>query len=212
MSTFGLNKSEVIATVIRDINPTAEVDAISEGITLDNAERFLAGASLVVEAIDYRQPFYTRLVHKVAQGLQLPLVTGVPVAWNAFCFFFDYRSPEQIGFDTYVGLDTSKAPGNELRSRDIAVTAFVPEFRLYLNADLIRAVLAEEIAIPCIGPAVSLVGAQTAALAYFCLSGTRKVDAVPRYYAVGDLFNNRSKKVPLWTTALLRVNERFRNY
>jgi len=195
VSTAGTNKAEVIARLIKDISPEAEVVTYTQGINEENIEEFLKGATIGLEEIDYRQPWYTRLVHKTAERLRIPLVTGIPVAWNAFSFLFDYSNPKSMGFDEYVGLHPDRIKEGDYRSYDIKVTAYSPELPLYLGAGVIRDVLAEKIDIPCIGPGVSLAAGQTASIVYFYLSGDRKVQPVPYYYSAGDLYLKPASRI-----------------
>jgi molybdopterin/thiamine biosynthesis adenylyltransferase len=195
MSTVGTNKTEVIARMILDINPEANVTTWPDGINEVNIEEFLKGATVGLEEIDYRKPWYTRLVHTTAEKLRLPLVTGIPVAWNAFSFVFDYSDPKAMGFDEYVGLHPDKIKEGEYKSYDIKTSAYAPELPLYLGSKVIRDVLAETIEIPCISPGVSLAAAQTAAIVYFFISKARSVKPVPYYYSAGDLYLKSPSKL-----------------
>ena len=188
MSTAGVNKAETIAKIIKDINPEAEVEVYSMGITEENVEAFLTGASLGLEEIDYRAPWYTRLVHITAQRLQIPLMTGIPIAWNAFTFLFDYTDPNCMSFDEYTGLKPEKLKADDFRSYDIKLTAYIPELPLYIKGSVVKEVLAEKIDIPCVSPAIALAAAQTSAFAYFFLTKERPVKSIPHYYATGDLY------------------------
>ena len=58
-STYGRNKAEVLAEMIKDINPQAEVTIFTQGVTDQNLDEFLGDARVLVDGIDFFE-FTTR--------------------------------------------------------------------------------------------------------------------------------------------------------
>ncbi len=93
--TIGRWKAEVAAERICEINPFATIESvINEKLTLANAESFVKGASLVVNASDTRSGFY--LIHNNAHRHRVPVVEGHGWKMTGIKIrVFDYRNPAQ---------------------------------------------------------------------------------------------------------------------
>lgn len=93
--TLGRWKAEVAAERIREINPFATIESvINEKLTLANAEPFVKGASIVVNASDTRSGFY--LIHNNAHRYKVPVVEGHGWRMTGIKIrVFDYRNPAQ---------------------------------------------------------------------------------------------------------------------
>ena len=93
--TLGRWKTEVAAERIREINPFATIESIvNEKLSLANAEAFIEGASVVVNASDTRSGFY--LIHNYAHRNRVPVVEGHGWKMTGIKIrVFDYRNPKQ---------------------------------------------------------------------------------------------------------------------
>lgn len=105
-STLGQSKVEVMAGLVRDINPTATVECYSEGITHNNVKRFLAGADVAIDgldfsAIDAREQFYA-----TASSLGIPVVAVGPVGCSAASLVF---IPGKMTWHEYFAMDLAKS-------------------------------------------------------------------------------------------------------
>ena len=49
MSAIGLTMSQVLEDMAHDINPDAQIDVFSEGVTASNVDAFLEGVDLYLE-------------------------------------------------------------------------------------------------------------------------------------------------------------------
>lgn len=180
-STRGKNKTQVISNLIKDVDPDAEVQCYERGISEENIEEFLKGSDIVLEEIDYHEPKYTHLVHKHARKMGIPVITGIPVAWNAFLFFF---APDGMTYEEYVGLN-KETPET---SYDINVAAYAPEPPLYLSEKVIQDILAQRINIPAVDPAIRMSAALVSSYCYFYLTKKKPIKSIPYYYSSGDLY------------------------
>lgn len=187
-STLGQNKAKVIGRMLHDVDPAAEVQLWPEGVTAENADPFLKGADICLEEIDYRKPRSTLLVHQRARALSVPLMTALPVAWNAFLFFFE---PDGMTYEEYTGID----PTTSFSSVDLRPAAYVPEPPAYLSEELLKDVLAEKIEIPAVDSGVKLAAALLGAYCTFYLAGMKALEPVPHYYSAGDLYERQASFV-----------------
>ena len=95
--TIGSPKADVMADVVRSINPEAEVTAMTEAVDEQNVGRFLAGADVVLDGIDFFAPDARRLVYRHARRLGIPVIVGGPIGWSAAWQVFPPRRPQPGG-------------------------------------------------------------------------------------------------------------------
>jgi molybdopterin/thiamine biosynthesis adenylyltransferase len=102
MSTLGQPKSEVMEELIRDINPEATVINYKSGITPENVDEFLNGASVYVDSLDIFAVDIRRKVFKACYEKGIPAITAAPMGMGTsmLCFL-----PGGITFDDYFGLE-----------------------------------------------------------------------------------------------------------
>lgn len=102
LSTLGRPKADVIAAMIRDINPEADIRVFPEGVNEDNVEAFLEGADIYVDGIDYFAVSARRLIFRVSGEKRIPAVTAAPLGMGAavLCFM-----PGKMQFEDYFQLE-----------------------------------------------------------------------------------------------------------
>jgi tRNA threonylcarbamoyladenosine dehydratase len=187
--TIGINKAEVIAQYIKDINPECNVTYYIEGATEKNVEEFLSGSNLALEEIDFLQPYFTALFHRTARGFNIPIMTSVPVAWGAFLFFF---LPEGLSYEEYVGKERD-CDLKDFENFSNPPTAYAPELPMYLGDSLFEDIANGKTDIPVVGPGVNLSAGTLASFVALYLTEKKKIEPVPHYYSVDDLFLLESK-------------------
>lgn len=101
-ATFGKNKAEVMAEMIKTINPDAEVGVFKEGITPQNIDSFLDGADIGLDGLDYFAPDARRLFFNTACKKGLPVITAAPLGFGCVVIVF---TPESMSFDDYFGMN-----------------------------------------------------------------------------------------------------------
>ena len=200
-STIGRNKAVVIAEEIMDINPEAEIVVKTCGINNDNVADFVRGASIAIDAIDYHSPHLSLIFHRISRSLGVTVLVAVSAAWNSYLFKF---VPNGLTFERYIGLRDDCHPDDALQS-PISLLAFCPEPPAYVSVALVKKILRDKADIPAVAPAVNMTGAILAAAIYFELSGVKVLRSVPDYYATGDLFYSKPRRVPLWKKILFRL-------
>lgn len=101
MSTLDRPKAEVLAAMVRDINPGVELEVSPDGVTADNVEEFLNGVDLYVDGLDFFA-FEARervFAHCHAKGI--PAITAAPLGMGAAVLNF---LPGGMSFEDYFQL------------------------------------------------------------------------------------------------------------
>jgi len=101
VNTLGKNKSEVLAQMVRDINPYADVRVFTEGINEDNVESFLNGVDVFIDGIDFFEIDVRRLTFKRSRDKGIYAITSAPLGFGATLQVF---SSEGMTFDEYFGI------------------------------------------------------------------------------------------------------------
>jgi len=102
MSTIGLPKVEVLAGMVRDINPEIDLHCMGEGVEPAHVDRFLEGADLYVDALDFFAFETRRAVFAACRRRGIPAVTAAPLGMGAAVMVF---TPGGMSFEDYFGFD-----------------------------------------------------------------------------------------------------------
>ena len=97
-STVGQSKADVMAEVLRDINPEADVRVFRDPISADNAEEFLKDADLFVDGIDFFEIDVRRLLFRLAAQRGRYAITAGPIGFGTAWLVF---APGGMSFDRY---------------------------------------------------------------------------------------------------------------
>lgn len=102
VSTLGRPKADVIAAMVRDVNPDAEVRLFPRGVLEDNVSDFFDGVDVYVDGIDYFAVPARRLIFRVAAERRIPAVTAAPLGMGTAVLTF---MPGGMTFEEYFRLD-----------------------------------------------------------------------------------------------------------
>lgn len=182
--TIGRNKAEAVGAMVKEISPFCEVEVVPGGIDENNVERFMSGADIVLEEIEYREPKAIVLTHRTARKLKIPVLTGVPVAWSGLLFYFE---PDGMTFEEYIGL-SPETPIEEFDDYVYPLHAYCPELPLYMGQELLRDIFSRKVVAPSVAPACKLAAGLLGAFVYFFLSGEKSIIPIPHYYSTEDMF------------------------
>ncbi|WP_417317484.1 ThiF family adenylyltransferase [Emcibacter sp.] len=111
MSTIGKTKVDVMADMIRDINPEAEITVFGDGIRDDlegrpgNIDAFLDGADIFIDGFDFFVLDTRMAVFKRCHELSIPAVTAAPVGMGVAMLSF---LPGGMSAADYFRLDEEK--------------------------------------------------------------------------------------------------------
>jgi molybdopterin/thiamine biosynthesis adenylyltransferase len=98
MSTVGQPKAEVLARMVRDINPEADVKIFAQGVNPGNLKQFLAGVDLYVDALDFFAFDARQQTFAMCAELGIPATTAAPLGMGAALLNF---LPGQMTFEEY---------------------------------------------------------------------------------------------------------------
>ncbi|EAR08971.1 ThiF family adenylyltransferase [Reinekea blandensis] len=106
LTTVGQNKAEAVAERIWQINPEAQIEIVNQPVSRDNASDFVAGASLVLDGLDFFALTARRALFKAASDTGIPAMTAAPLGFSgtlqvflpdrglSFDRFYDFRAED----------------------------------------------------------------------------------------------------------------------
>lgn len=102
MSTLGQPKVTTMGSVIRDINPDADIRIFDKGVSAENLDDFLDGCDLYMDSLDIFALEIRRKVFQACYDKGIPTVTAAPMGMGtAFLIFL----PGKMSFEQYFRLD-----------------------------------------------------------------------------------------------------------
>lgn len=101
LETVGRGKAEVMAEQARAINPEVELTVLPERVTAQNIDRFLDGADVLVDGIDFFAIAARRLAFAEARRRGIWAITAGPIGFSTAWLAFD---PRGMTFDRYFDL------------------------------------------------------------------------------------------------------------
>jgi len=106
-STIGRPKTEVMAEIARDINPSIEIRRFDNGINEQNIEDFLHDVDIVFDAVDvFAQPARL-LLYRTARRLGKPVLFSAPLGLSATLGVF---TPDGMSFEDYFDIREGMTP------------------------------------------------------------------------------------------------------
>jgi hypothetical protein len=117
--TIGRPKVEVMAEMVRDINPDVEIRIYDKGVQPENAVEFLQDADAVVDAIDFFAIKYRLLLYRTAEQLKKTVFFSAPIGHSGTLHVF---SPESMSFFDYYDIRDDMTPFDKLVAFSIGLT------------------------------------------------------------------------------------------
>lgn len=108
---FGRSKVKVMAEIAKAINPEVELVLYEDGMTPANADEFIRGADVAVDAIDFFAVQARRLFFRTARRHGIYSMTSAPLGFSATLQIF---SPTGMSFDEYFDLTDNQAIEDQL--------------------------------------------------------------------------------------------------
>ena len=100
--TLGCSKADISARRVRDINPSAQVTVLREGVSAETMDAFLDGVSVVIDALDAFLIDTRQLLYRAARAKGIPVVAAGPLGFGATLLVF---TPQGMSFDEYYGIE-----------------------------------------------------------------------------------------------------------
>lgn len=102
ISTCGRKKTEVLAEMVRDINPDVQLTVFEKGVTDQNLGAFLDGVDLYVDGLDFFAFSARKLVFPGCASRKIPATTAAPLGMGAAVLNF---MPDAMSFEEYFRWD-----------------------------------------------------------------------------------------------------------
>lgn len=154
--TLGQNKATVIARMIKDINPFADVQVFTQGITKGNVEEFVSGSNLVIDETEYTQHEIGVMLARTARSHNLPVLMALNVGFGSYTTSF---SPTGKTFEAYLGLDPG-ASLDEIARTTVPLSRWVPHIPSYADINIFQKVADQEVPTPTVSPGVKMAAAE----------------------------------------------------
>ena len=185
-STLGRSKAEVLAEMIRDINPLAEVTVIKEAIGPENVARFFSGADVYVDGIDFFEIAARRLVFRTARQQGIYAITAAPLGFGATLQVF---SPTGMSFDDYCGISDSMSSIEQVAAFAAGLAPH-PYHTRYLDFAYVNFSTGKG---PAVSPACTLAASFVATEVVKIVTGKGRIKPVPHYVQVDLLLNKHTR-------------------
>ncbi|KIH75851.1 Molybdopterin or thiamine biosynthesis adenylyltransferase [Geoalkalibacter ferrihydriticus] len=173
-STVGRHKAQVMAEIVREINPEADLRIFPQGVTNENVEEFLADCQVYVDGIDFFEFEIRRLLFNTARAMGIYAVTAAPLGFGATLQVF---SPTGMSFDDYFGISTGMTYEEKIASfaAGLAPQAFHAGYLDSTRIDI------EKRKGPAVAPACTLCASLVTTEVVKIITGKGKLRPVPRY-------------------------------
>ncbi|MAU42125.1 MAG: thiamine biosynthesis protein ThiF [Kordiimonas sp.] len=102
VSTLGRSKVDVLAEMVRDINPEAEVTCFPEGVQPETVDGFLADVDLYVDGLDFFVMDIRAQVFKACAEKGIAAITAAPLGMGTAYLTF---LPGKMTFEEYFQID-----------------------------------------------------------------------------------------------------------
>ena len=98
MSTIDRPKAEVVAEMVREINPEADIQIFSKGVTAENLNDFLRDVDVYVDGIDFFALPARRMLFGACYDKGIPALTAAPLGMGVSLLYF---KPGGMSFEKY---------------------------------------------------------------------------------------------------------------
>lgn len=194
-NTVGKKKVDILKEAAKAINPDVEIKIFPEGLTEDNIDSFLEGASIVVDGVDFYCLKIRKRLFDEAKRLNIFLLSCPILGFGTSLAIFDPKGPS---YDDFFGAIPDKLTPEYAMNFGLF---FFPKFPKYVNVDAYLKAMKKESHIPSFATSCALSGAVTAAEALFILLGRKTPVRAPQvrnydlYDAKVTIRNSQKKRV-----------------
>jgi molybdopterin/thiamine biosynthesis adenylyltransferase len=190
VDTIGHSKIEVMASMLRSINPDVEIRLFPEGFQPTNLDRFFDGVDVVVDGIDFFAFDHRRLLFQEARRRNLYVITAGPVGFGSTLQVF---APQGMSFDEYFGIKDGMADLDKLVA---FATGLAPALlhRGYMDLSRVRVTAGQA---PVVASSCILSSGLVAFEAVNVILGLRPIKAVPHYFQF-DAYRQVYRRGYLW--------------
>jgi molybdopterin/thiamine biosynthesis adenylyltransferase len=167
-------KIDVMADIVKEINPDVKITCFPNGLTPDNCREFVGGVNLVLDGIDFFAIDARRILFQAARAAGLYALTAAPLGFGSTLHIV---SPTGMSFDEYFDLHDGMSRLDQL----IAFAVGLAPRGLHLRyLDLTRVDFQAEVG-PSSSIACQLAGALVGTESLRILLGRAVPHVVPHY-------------------------------
>ena len=189
-STIGREKAQIVADMVRDINPFAETRVFGEGITPENLDDFLSGVDVFVDGIDFFEIDIRRKVFQTCREKGIYSLTAAPLGFGATLQVF---APDGMSFDDYFGIRDDMEHTEKIAA---FATGLAPQPFHIKYLDLKRVSFQNRTG-PAVAPACTLAASFIATEVVKIITGRGDIRPVPSYLQF-DMMRIKVKKGRVW--------------
>jgi molybdopterin/thiamine biosynthesis adenylyltransferase len=193
VDTIGQSKIEVMASMLRSINPDVDVRLFPEGFQSTNVDRFFEGVNVVVDGIDFFAFDHRRLLFQEARRRNLFVITSGPIGFGSTLQIF---APQGMAFDEYFGIRDGMADFDKFVAFATGLAPAVLH-RGYMDLSRVRLSAGQG---PVVASSCILSSGLVAFEAVNVLLGLRPIKAVPHYFQF-DAYRQVYRRGYLWLGA-----------
>lgn len=160
--TIGRNKADVIAEEIYKINPWADVQVFTDGVTPENIAEFAQDANLILDETEYTQPELGVMIAREARKNDTPVTIALNVGYGTRVLSFSPDGDQT--FESWLGL-SEDMPLEEVAKADVPLEKWLGRLPRYANTTVLAKVQKQEISAPSVSPGVHVAAGVAAAQA-----------------------------------------------
>jgi len=151
LATVGKSKAVVMREFVESIHgDRADVSVFEDGVSVENMDLFLDGATIAIDAIDVANPAMSLELARAARRKRLPVFMAVEVGRGCFVTCFD---PQAATMEQYFGVE----PGNVPVDLEVSTAEILAHVPSYTPVGLLEAFTAGELpATPATASGVAL--------------------------------------------------------
>jgi len=185
-NTMGKNKACVLAQMVKEINPHADVRIFQEGINSGNIPNFLHEVNVFVDGLDFFEIDMRRLVFKTAREKGIFGLTSAPLGFGATLEIF---SPNGMSFDEYFAISDTMEYAEKLAA---FAAGLAPHPYHISYVDMSKVSLTKRTG-PALSLACTLAASLVATEVVKIITAKGRVSPVP-YYRQIDLLRGKFKQ------------------
>lgn len=190
-STLGRSKADVFAEELYDINPDATVRIFREGVTADNLEDFMEGATIVFDETELTYMHLGTAIARQARKMGIPDVMVMNIGFAAQLTSFNPKSKST--FETMMGIPKD-TPLDEIKDMKVDFSRCLPYIPPYSDLRTLMSIN-EGASLPSIAPGVDIASAigSTEALKHFWKgANNRMAPTFNSKFRFADSYNGKS--------------------
>ena len=135
---IGRNKALALAAAIHEMRPDATVRTFTDGVTNENAEAFMQGATLVIDESELTTPYVGTMIAREARRCEVPTLMVMNIGFAAVAT--SIKPTGKHSFERMMGI-SDNAPIDEVKDMELDFSRCLPYIPGYGDVDTLKSVL-----------------------------------------------------------------------